>query len=175
MNRPRTGRISWLGFRWEVRCRDLTGRPCHHSTRYARRNGKRGQCRRETHAWAQTGGNAPFSSPGESRWRAELRIHSSQAWSISRTALSFACWTYYAAPLTRNGRTGAPPSRQGIADDPACDPGTAHLPSLQRSIINWQPSPHRHSPQTLTSISSLFKHFQIRKAETLRLPCYTCV
>jgi hypothetical protein len=31
-----------------------------------------------------------------------------------------------------------------------------------------------HSPQTLTSISSLFNHFQIRKAEIAKLPCYTC-
>ena len=42
------------------------------------------------------------------------------------------------------------------------------------SIINGQPSSNPHSPQTPTSISSLFKHFQIRKAEIPSLPCYTC-
>jgi hypothetical protein len=33
---------------------------------------------------------------------------------------------------------------------------------------------NRQSQPTLTSISSLFRHFQIRKAETDPLPCYTC-
>src|ERR1039458_6954891 len=56
---------------------------------------------------------------------------------------------------------------------PACLRVKKHPPPLDAIPTRTEQSASRYVQNMSTSISPLFNHFQIRKAEIARLPCYT--